>query len=127
MAQDRAHVHCDAKRNRIEIVMGASAIADREINGLRRRNTQASAKSVVRRQARTACCLEGLQKRRAVTSGRARSLSNNPAVHRLRSPWPDIEGRLRYGKPANNRLRSSCLALAEFSVGGKSPPIDERI
>src|SRR5260221_9227127 len=53
MAQDRAHVHCDAKRNRIEIVMGASAIADREIKGLRRRNTQASAKSVVRRQART--------------------------------------------------------------------------
>ncbi len=107
--------------------MGASAIADREINGLRRRNTQASAKSVVRRQARTACCLEGLQKRRAVTSGRARSISNNPAVYRLRSPWRDIEGRRRYGKPTNNVIRSSCLEMGEFSVGSKRPPIDERI
>src|SRR5258708_33942702 len=112
MAQDRAHVHCDAKGNRIEIVMGASAIADREINGLRRRNTQASAKSVVRRQARPACCLEGLQKRRAVTSGRARSISNNPAAYRLRTHWRDIEARPPSDNPTTTTLHTSCAPLA---------------
>src|SRR5258708_30218526 len=101
MAQDRAHIHSDAKRNRIEIIMGASAVADREINGLGGRNTQASAKSVVRREARAACCLMALQKRGAVTRG-ARSVPPNPAVYRLRSPWRGIQGRRRYAKPITN-------------------------
>src|SRR5216684_8901073 len=118
MAQDRAHIHSDAKRNRIEIIMGASAVADREINGLGGRNTQASAKSVVRRQARTACGLMALQERRAVTSG-ARSVSNNPAVYRLRSPGRDIEGRSRYANPISNVIRGSDLEVGEFSVGSK--------
>ncbi len=106
--------------------MGASAVADREINGLGGRNTQASAKSVVRRQARTACGLMALQERRAVTSG-ARSVSNNSAVYCLGSPWRDIEGRRRDAKPINNVIRGSGLEVAEFSVGSKRPPIDERI
>src|SRR5579859_6357141 len=110
MAQDRAHVHGDAKRDRIEIIMGASAVADREINGLGGRNTQASAKSIVRRQTRTACGLMALQKRRAVTGG-AGSVPDNPAVYRLRSPWRDIEGRRRYAKPMNNVIRSSGLEV----------------
>src|SRR5215470_13893691 len=126
MAQDRAHVHGDAKRNRIEIIMGASAVADREINGLGGRNTQASAKSVVRCQARTTCGLVGLQKRRAVTGG-AKSVRNNPAVYRLRSPWRDIEGRRRYAKPTSDVIRDSGLEMGEFSVGSKGPPIDECI
>src|SRR5579859_4707311 len=96
MAQDRAHVHCDAKGNGIEMVMRATAVADREINRLRRRKIQASAKSVVRRQGRTAGCLADLQKRRAVTAGCASSASKNPAVYRLRSPRRDIEGRHRH-------------------------------
>ena len=126
MAQDRAHVHADAKRNRIKIIMGASAVADREINGLGGRNTQASAKSVVRRQARTARGLVGSQKRRAVTVG-SRSVPTNPAVYRLRSPWGDIESRRRYAKPTNDVIRGSGLEMGEFSVGSKRPPIDERI
>src|SRR6266853_4296411 len=126
MVQDRAHVHGDAKRNGIEIIMGASAVADRDINGLGRRNTQASAKSVVRRQARTACGLMALQERRAVTGG-ARSDPNNPAVYRLRSPGRGIEGRSRYAKPISNVIRGSDLEVGEFSVGSKRPPIDERI
>src|SRR5713101_9291587 len=126
MVQDRAHVHGDAKRNRIEIIMGASAVPDREINGLGGRNTHASAKSVVRRQARAACCLMALQKRGAVTRG-ARSAPSNPAVYRLRSPWRDIEGRRRYAKPVDNVIGGSGLEVAEFSVGGKWPPIDERV
>src|SRR5438552_71658 len=127
MAQDRAHVHCDAKRNRIEILMPASAVADRQINRPGRRKTQARAKSVVRRQARTACCLVALQKRRAVTGGRSRSVPKNSAVCRLRPPWRDIEGRRRYAKPTNNVIRGSGLEVSEFSVGSKRPPIDERI
>src|SRR5229473_4456417 len=126
MAQDRAHVHGDAKRNRIEIIMAASAVADGEIDSLGRRNTQASAKSAVRRQARTACGLVALQKRRAVTGG-ARSVPTNPAVYRLRSPWRDIEGRRCYAKPINNVIRGSGLEVAELSVGSKRPPIHERI
>src|SRR6266481_1826562 len=106
--------------------MDASVVADREINGLGGRNTQASAKSVVRRQARTACGLLALQKRRAVTGG-ARSVRNNPAVYRLRSPWRDIEGRRRYAKPINDVIRGSGLEMGEFSVGSKRPPIDEGI
>src|SRR5260370_42416282 len=127
MEQDRAHVHRDAKRNRIEIVMRAPAVADREINRLHRRKIQASAKSVVHRQARTACCPEALQKRGTVTTRRARSVPNNPAVYRLRSPWRDIEGRRRYAKPINNAIRGSGLKVGEFSVRSKRPPIDERI
>src|SRR6266436_6813410 len=127
MAQDRTHVHCDAKRNRIEMVMRASAVADREVIRRGRRETQTGAKSVVRRQARTACCLVALQKRRAVTGGRSRSVPKNPAVYRLRPPWRDIEGRRRYAKPINNMIRGSGLEVAEFSVGSKRPPIDERI
>jgi hypothetical protein len=50
MAQDRAHVQGDAKRKRIKVVMGASAVADREINGLGGRNTQASANQIGTRQ-----------------------------------------------------------------------------
>src|SRR6266481_2262115 len=122
MVQDRAHVHGDAKRNGIEIIMAASAVADREINGLGRRNTQASAKSVVRRQARTACGLVALQKRRAVTGG-TRSVPTHPAVYCLRSPWRDIEGRRRYAKPINNVIRGSDLEVGELSVGSKRPPI----
>ena len=87
--------------------MGASAVADREINGLGGRNTQASAKSVVRREARAACCLMALQKRGAVTRG-ARSVPTNPAVYRLQSPWRDIEGRRRYAKPIiNNNITTT--------------------
>ena len=127
MAQDRAHVHCDAKRNRIETVMGASAVADRQINRLGQRKTQAGAKSVVRRQTRTACRLVALQKRRAVTGGPARSVTKNLAVCRLRPPWRDIEGRRRCAKPINNVIPDSGLKVAEFSVGSKGPPIDERI
>src|SRR6267154_5642682 len=111
MAQDRAHVHCDAKRNRIEMVMRASAVADREINRLGRRKTQAGAKSIVRRQARTACCLVALQKRRAMSVGRARSFPNNPAVDGLRSPWRDIKCRRRYAEPINNAIRGADLNM----------------
>src|SRR5260370_7144660 len=102
MAQDRAHIHSDAKRNRIEIIMGASAVADREINGLGGRNTQASAKSVVRREARAACCLMALQKRGAVTRG-ARSVPTNPAVYLLPSPLLTIQGRPPHPTPTTNR------------------------
>lgn len=107
--------------------MRASAAAGTEINRSHRRKTYASAKSIVRRQARTTGCLVALQKRRAVTLGPARSFPNNPAVDRLRSPWRDIEGRRRYAKPMNNVIRGSGLEVAEFSVGSKRPPIDERI
>src|SRR5579859_173725 len=126
MAQDRAHVHGDAKRNRIEIVMRASAVADREIDGLVRRNIQASAKSVVRREARTTGCLMALQKRRAVTGG-ARSGASNPAVYRLRSPWRSVEGRRCYAKPVNDVIRGSGLEVGEFPVRSKRAPINERI
>ncbi len=107
--------------------MRASAVADSEINGLRRRKTQASAKSIVCRQARTARCLVALQKRRAVTFGSARSFANNPAVDRLRSPWHDIKGRRRYAKPINNPICSTGLEVGEFSVGCKRPPVHKRI
>src|SRR5260370_21528930 len=127
MAQECAHVHCDTKRNGIESVMGASAVAHSEINGLGRRKTQASTKSVVRRQTRTAYCLVALSKRRAVTSGHARSALDKPAVHGLRSPWRDIEGRRRNAKPIHNMIGGSGLEVGEFSVGSKGPPIDERI
>src|SRR5712692_8003121 len=127
MPRDCAHVHSDAKRNRIESVMRASAVADREIHRLHRRKIQASAKSVVRRQTRAACCLGALQKRRAVPAGRARSALNNPAVYCLRSPWRNIEGRGRYAKPMNNVIGGPGLEVAEFSVGSKRATIDKRI
>ncbi len=107
--------------------MRAPAVAGSELHGLGRRKTQASAKSIVRRQARTARCLVALQKRRAMSIGRARSFPNNPAVDGLRSPWRDIKCRRRYAEPINNAIRGASLKVGEFSVGSKRPPIDEGI
>src|SRR5438045_9397523 len=108
------------------MLMVGSAVADRQINRLGPRKTQAGAKSVVRRQTRTACRLVALQKRRAVTGGPARSVTKNSAVCRLRPPWRDIEGRRRCANPINNVIRDSGLKGAGFSVASKGPPTDER-
>src|SRR5260370_7094964 len=107
MAQECAHVHCDTKRNGIESVMGASAVAHSEINGLGRRKTQASTKSVVRRQTRTAYCLVALSKRRAVTSGPAKSALDKPAVVGLHSPWHPTQTTRRTPNPINNIIVDS--------------------
>src|SRR6266478_282891 len=127
MAQNRAHVHGDAKRNGIESIMSASAVADREIDPFHGQEIHPSTESIVRREARTTGGPEALQKRRAVTTGRARTVPSNPAVYRLRSPWRDIEGRRRYAKPVKNVICGSGLEVGEISVGSKRPPIDERI
>src|SRR5260370_17843477 len=120
MTQEPARVPGYEKRTLIEIILAASAVADGEIDTFGGRNPKASAKSAVRREARTACGLVALQKRRAVTGG-ARSVLTNPAVYRLRSPWRDIEGRRCYAKPINNVIHGSCLEVAEFSLATKPP------
>ena len=110
--------------------MRAPAVAGSEINGPHRRNTNAGAKSVVRRQARPARRLMALQKRRTVTARSARptsSFPSNPAVNGLRSPWRYIKRRCRRAQPTNNTIRGTGLDVCEFSVRRKRPPINKRI
>src|SRR5260221_47725 len=105
MTQDRTHVHGDAKRNGIEMVVRTSAVDDREIHGLHRRKIHASAKSVVRGKARTASCILAVnvsQIRKRVCSGSPRSrcsisaneINGNPCVNQKVSPEQVACGRV---------------------------------
>jgi len=110
-AQTLAHVDHDAERNRVQVVMCAAAVADREIERLLRRKIGSNTESVVCRQVRPSYDLRFL----------------NSTVDGLGSPGRDIESGRRHAKPFGNPILGAELEVGQLSVGRKRTLVDERV